>query len=414
MSKRGDPGSGSPCFALASLWLVLLRVQSASACALAVVLAMSSAAVAGDLKIGYLDRAGDPAFTPSAGYTGVYRRNHDAPRLAADLAMKDGAAAARAAGMQISIEYRTLSADETADLGAEELMLAGVAAIILDLPLDDTKLVAQKLSRYPLVLINARHRDDDLRIAACRTALLHTMPAQSMLTDALAQGLLALDWRRILILRGPTEGDIGLANRFSASAKKFGVHVVDTRNFAAGNDPRKRDQINIRLLTGNADYDAIFVADLVGDFARTVPYNTARARPVVGSAGLQASAWHPYWERHGAPQLNRRFHRLANRQMSDEDWATWTGVRMILDAAIAARDPAPATILKTLLGPDLRIELYKALPGSIRSWSRQLRQAILLGTADAVITLAPVDNALHQRNILDTLGPDEPEFKCPG
>jgi hypothetical protein len=38
------------------------------------------------------------------------------------------------------------------------------------------------------------------------------------------------------------------------------------RDFAAGSDPRRRDQVNVRLLTGGADYDALFVADARGDF----------------------------------------------------------------------------------------------------------------------------------------------------
>jgi len=45
----------------------------------------------------------------------------------------------------------------------------------------------------------------------------------------------------------------------------------------------------------------------VGEFGRYLPYQTKNARPVVGSEGLIASAWHWTWERHGAPQLNQRF-----------------------------------------------------------------------------------------------------------
>jgi len=41
-----------------------------------------------------------------------------------------------------------------------------------------------------------------------------------------------------------------------------------------------------------------------------------------------------------------------------------------------------------------------------------LRQAILLATEEAVVGLAPVEGALHQYNVLDTLGLDQPEFVC--
>jgi ABC transporter substrate binding protein (PQQ-dependent alcohol dehydrogenase system) len=235
-----------------------------------------------------------------------------------------------------------------------------------------------------------------------------------MLHDALAQRLLELDWRRVLVLRGPLAEDKALAQSFLASAKKFGLRIVETRDFVAGNDPRKRDQINIRLLTGGVDYDALFVADAFGDFARTIAFNTAKPRPVVGSAGLLPSSWHPFWERHGAPQLNRRFFRLAGRRMSDEDWATWIAVRATLDAAVGAGEASAVAVFAALLSPDLKIELYKGAPGSFRPWSRQLRQPILLGTHDAVVGLAPVEGALHQKNNLDTLGADEPEFRCGG
>ncbi len=61
----------------------------------------------------------------------------------------------------------------------------------------------------------------------------------------------------------------------------------------------------------------------------------------------------------------------------------------------------------------MTIELYKGFPGSSRPWSRQLRQAILLSTADVVVGLAPVEGVLHKDNNLDSLGLDAPEFTCP-
>jgi ABC transporter substrate binding protein (PQQ-dependent alcohol dehydrogenase system) len=374
---------------------------------------LGAGARADAFKLGYIDRRQDPAYQETRGYAGVFRREHASPLPAAELAVKDGMAAARAAGMSLALIHRSLEPGADAGSALEALVRERAAAIVVDLPLSELEHLAKAPAARSVALINARHRDDGLRQATCRTSLLHTMPSWSMLTDALAQGLVGLNWRRILVLRGPDEEDAIFADPFLASAKKFGLRIADTRAFVLGNDPRKRDQSNVRLLTGNADYDVIFVADRSGEFARYVPYNTARARPVIGSTGLRPLAWHAYWERHGAPQLNRRFHRLAARPMSEEDWATWIAVRAVLDAAVAARDASPAAVLKSLMSADLRLELYKGLPGSFRPWSRQLRQAILLGTQDAVIALAPLEGALHQTNTLDTLGPDQPEFTCP-
>jgi ABC transporter substrate binding protein (PQQ-dependent alcohol dehydrogenase system) len=368
-----------------------------------------------EIGIVFVERSGDAAYQAATGYAGLFRRERFSPFPAAELAIKDAAAAARANGLKPTLLRKTLA--ETEDAAAALRMLARegtVVAAILDLPKEDQVQVAGALASEPLVLFNARHRDDDLRVRTCRARLLHTLPSWSMLHDALAQVLLSLDWKRVLVLRGPQPEDKELAVSFLASAKKFGLRAAEVRDFAAGNDPRRRDQVNVRLLTGGADYDALFVADAQGDFARMVPFNTAKPRPIVGSAGLEPAAWHPYWERHGAPQLNRRFFRATGRPMADEDWATWVAVRATLDAATRTSDKSAPAILGALFDQELRLELYKGTPGSFRPWSRQLRQPILLGTHDAVVAVAPVEGALHQKNNLDTLGPDEPEFRCGG
>jgi len=384
-------------------------------CLLPVSAARAQDAAAREIGIAFVERSGDPAYQAATGYAGLFRRERFSPFPAAELAIKDGAAAARASGLKLTLVRKTLTETEDAGAALRTLARGGtVLAAVLDLPKQDMIEAAAALAGEPLLLFNARHRDDDLRLKTCRARLLHTQPSWSMLHDALAQVLLSLDWKRVLVLRGPQPEDKERAASFLASAKKFGLRAADVRDFVAGNDPRRRDQVNVRLLTGGADYDALFVADAQGDFSRMVPFNTAKPRPIVGSAGLEPAAWHPYWERHGAPQLNRRFFRTTGRPMADEHWATWVAVRATLDAATRANDKSAASILSALLDQELRLELYKGTPGSFRPWSRQLRQPILLGTHDAVVAVAPVEGALHQRNNLDTLGPDEPEFRCGG
>ena len=382
-------------------------------CLLVIPVARAQDVALRELGIAFLERSGDPAYQAATGYAGLFRREQLSPFPAAELGIKDGAAAARARGLKLTLLRKTLTETEDAAAAVRGLAQGGsVLAAILDLPAQDLVQVARALAGEAPLLFNARHRDDGLRLETCATRLLHTLPSWSMLHDGLAQGLLALDWRRILVLRGPQAQDQALSASFLASAKKFGLRVAEVRDFVAGNDPRKRDQINVRLLTSGVDYDAVFVADAEGDFARIVPFNTAKPRPVVGIAGLNPSAWHPYWERYGAPQLNRRFFRATGRQMTDEDWATWIAIRATLDAAMRTADLSVASVFAALLGQELRLELYKGAPGSFRPWSRQLRQPILLGSRDAVLAVAPVEGALHQKNNLDTLGPDEPEFRC--
>ena len=389
--------------ALAALALVALTCSAAGA----------QGTAQRTVSIAYIDRDGDPFYRSAAGYTGVLRKDRSSPFPAAELAIKDGAATGRAIGVTFDIFRVTLKEGEDAASAAETAVKRpNVTAVILDLPLDDVARIAAAFKTEPIAFLNARHRDDELRLTTCGTGLFHTMPSWSMLQDGLAQALLELNWRRVLVLQGPREEDQIIAKAFETSAKKFGVRIADVRPFAPGSDPRKRYQTNVRLLTGNADYDAIFVADADGEFGRYVPYNTASPRPIVGTTGLVPSAWHLYWERHGAPQLNRRFARVTSRPMSDEDWATWAAVRSIIDATLLKRAATPAGVRAALLDPELKVELYKGFSGSFRPWSQQLRQAILLGTHDAVTTIAPVEGALHQKNNLDTLGPDEPEFRC--
>ena len=197
-----------------------------------------------------------------------------------------------------------------------------------------------------------------------------------------------------------------------ATARKFGLRILAIRPFVLSNDPRQRDRTNIGMLTGAADYDVIFLADAAGEFGRYLPYQSYLPRPVIGSEGLIASAWHWTWERHGAPQLNQRFDRLAKRPMAAEDWAAWVAVKSLVEAITRTRSTATAEIRHFLTSPDLRIDGYKGLPASFRSWDYQLRQAVFLHSHNAVIAQAPIDGFEHETNTLDTLGPDTRESAC--
>ena len=126
-----------------------------------------------------------------------------------------------------------------------------------------------------------------------------------------------------------------MSNAFEASAKKLGARIVGKKAFKVGTDPREREQNNPALLTaGGRDYDVVFVADDDFEFARQVPYQTVRPRPVVGSIDLEPVAWHWTWEHNGAPQVNSRFEKLTGgRHMDSADWAAWMAVRMVIKSA---------------------------------------------------------------------------------
>jgi ABC transporter substrate binding protein (PQQ-dependent alcohol dehydrogenase system) len=367
-----------------------------------------------EIRIAYLDRQEDPDYSDVKGYAGLYQLEHKSPLPGAELAIADSAMVGSAIGVKFILEHRSLAAEEDATAALRALQAERkIIAAIIDLPIEEMLPLSRSLASEPFVLFNARHTDVELRQAACRTKLFHTMPSLDMLTDGLAQGLRLRNWTRVLVLEGAAHQDAAFSAAFQASAQKFGLEIVDARRFALGNDPRQRELNNIRLLTGGPRHDVVFVADSTRQFGPFVPYNTLNPRPVVGDEGLVPSAWHMYWERHGAPQLNRRFARRNGRTMRDRDWAAWAAVRAIAEAVVRNRETPERPLVEALLDQSLTLELYKGFPGSFRPWNRQLRQPVLLGTANAVAGLAPVEGALHQFNTLDTLGLDEPQFDCP-
>jgi ABC transporter substrate binding protein (PQQ-dependent alcohol dehydrogenase system) len=184
------------------------------------------------------------------------------------------------------------------------------------------------------------------------------------------------------------------------------------KDFLLGNDPRQRDQNNIALLTSTPEHDVVFLADSDGEFGRYVPYQTSHARPVVGTEGLVAAAWHWTWERHGAPQLNQRFEKRAKRTMRAADWATWAAVKSIVESVARTGSTDFPALVRYLKSDELTLDVYKGTPASFRPWNNQLRQPILLHTHNAVIERAPLPQFLHSANDLDTLGFDAPESAC--
>ncbi len=388
-------------FLALALWLAAVVASPA--------LAVSAEAV--PITIIFVDRAGDPFYAPRESYGGIYDATRKPAVQGAELGIRDVRIIGRAIGASFELRRATAGENEDIAVFVHQLMeREKPRALILDLPEGDTIAVARASGR-DLAKFNIRNRSLDVRQATCATSLFHVIPSDAMFSDALAQYLKFMGWEQILVLTSDSAADIVQSDTFQASARKFGITVTDVRTYVHGNDPRQRDQNNVKLLTGGA-YDAIFIADETRDFARLLPYRTMSPRPVVGAAGLFTLAWHPQWERNGAPQLNRRFFKLAGRTMTEEDWAAWIAVRTVAEATVRGGTDAPLSDL--LLKPDLTLELYKGFPGSFRTWDRQLRQAILLATTDTVIALAPVEGALHQFNTLDTLGLDEPEFTCPG
>lgn len=292
----------------------------------------------------------------------------------------------------------------------QRLRAEGVVHWLLDVPAPVVTAAAQVAGQTAL-LFNVSASHDALRGAQCAAQLLHTMPSQAMLADALGQYLAARSWRQALVLQGPGDANVLLADAWARAAKRYGIQS-NIKPYKLSGDPRERDLSNPRLLTADRQHDVVVVWDADGEFARTVPYATQQPRPVVGSNGLAALAWHPQWERHGGPQVTRRFRKAADRPMTGQDWAAWMAVRSV--AAVVQAQPQASVVeqARLLRSGQVTVDGAKGAALSYRAWDGQLRQPVFLAHADGVVATAPMDGVLHPTEVLDTLGHDLAESTC--
>ncbi|WP_343504027.1 branched-chain amino acid ABC transporter substrate-binding protein [Alloyangia pacifica] len=362
------------------------------------------------VRLVYLGLAEDPYYAPQPLYTGLSLRDHHRPLEGLQLGLRDTRVLGRALGLGFELAEVTAAAEDLPQALAA-IEESRPVAILMDLPPEDMA-AALRAAAPETLFVNIRDRGDRWRREGCAASLLHTMPSDSMLSDALAQYLRARNWTEVLLVHGTTPADEDQLRAARGSAAKFGLRIVAERAFELSNDPRQRARSNIALLTGDARYDVVWLVDDLGDFGRVLPYATYAPRPVVGSEGLVPRAWHWTFERYGAPQLNQRFRRLAGRDMSSEDWAAWAAVKALAEAAVQAGSAGREELRAALRAPDLSVDLYKGVRGNFRPWNGQLRQPLLLATSNAVIAVAPVEGFAHETDTLDTLGQDRAESAC--
>lgn len=363
------------------------------------------------LTIGYIELTDDVRYDDKLMPKQFLGAPFGRPYPAAEVALKEIKFHGEAAGVNFALQQ--VNGKDSADLIKQvgDLQAKGVKFVIADLPAKELVEVAQAFKGKELIFFNISAKDDALRQAQCQANVFHTIPNLAMQADGLVQYLVAHKWRNALVLQGALPEDQLLLDAFSRAAKRYGVKISDTRPFVLGSDPREREKNNIALLTGG-DYDVVYIADSRGEFARNANYQTLLPRPVIGSEGLNALAWSWAWERHGAPQVEKRFVKQADRHMSDVDWAAWMAVRSLGAAVQQTQSSDLAKIRDYLLAPTTSLDGAKGNPSSFRPWDHQLRQPLLLATHNWVVERAPLQGFLHQINNLDTLGFDQPDSQC--
>ena len=364
------------------------------------------------INIAYIEIENDSRYDPDVAYTRIQLKPTGRPFAGALVAYGESEKLFDILGKEIEISRFVVKDNEEILNKIKELVSQNTHFFIIDADSSFFK----KLPEFDLqniAIFNITEPDDSLRQENCDSRVFHTIPSYSMLSDALAQYLVFKNWKKILLLKGPYEEDTIIADSFINSSNKYGLDIIETKDFILSNDPRKREENNLALLTIGKKYDVIYLADSDGEFGRYLPYSTKNPNLVIGSTGLTAETWHWSFERHGAPQLNSRFADIDDsRRMSNFDWAAWAAVNTIFKSSMKSKSVDSKKIIDFFKSDKFGLDGFKGPRLSFRLWDNQMRQPILLSTHNALIYKTPIEGFLHEKNDLDTLGSDELETRC--
>ncbi|WP_147044982.1 ABC transporter substrate-binding protein [Methylobacterium gnaphalii] len=334
----------------------------------------------------------------------------------ARMAVKDNNSTGRFTKQTYTLDEVALEEGKSAVDAAKELAGKGVKYFVVALPSAELLAVADALKDDGVAVFNAGAPDDSLRGADCRINVFHTIPSRAMQTDAIAQYMTLMRWRKIFLIVGPSERDKAYAEAMKNSARKFGLKITAEKPWTFGPLMKARGDTPTRaeamIFTRGIDYDMAVVADEEQDWGEYVPYRTVDPRPIAGTAGLVATTWHPTLETWGAAQAQNRFRRLSGRLMRPLDYQAWAGVRSVGEAATQKKTTEAATLVPYLVDPAFNLPAYKGVSLSYRPWDHQLRQPIIVVQPKAMVSVAPEQGFIHQRTPLDTLGTDQPETTC--
>lgn len=336
----------------------------------------------------------------------------DLGRAGAELALADNKTTGQFLGHNYDLTVVEIAADADV-VAAAKSALQESQLLVLDVAPQNITAIADLTEAQSALLFNASAGNVALRGSDCRANLLHSIPSDAMRADALMQFARSKRWDDLALISGPNAVDVTFADALKASASKFGMKISAELTWDIDADMRRNAAQEVPLLTQElGDYDLLLVADETDDFARYIPFNTWRARPVAGSAGLMPLAWSRVVEQWGAAQLQSRFYEMAERDMRSRDYGAWAAVRSIGEAVTRTGSPDAQVLRTFILSETFELAGFKGRPLSYRSWNGQLRQPIPLVTPRAVVSQAPLPGYLHQTSEMDTLGIDQPESTC--
>ena len=337
----------------------------------------------------------------------------------ARLALADNNKSGAFLGQNYELIEDLLPADGDVAAKAKEILSKGDAIIVADLEAEDLLAVAGLPEAKTSIIFNIRLSDDDLRGAQCRANIFHLAPSSAMRADALAQYLIWKKWPRWFLVKGTAPSDIDYVAAVERAAGRFGGKIVEEREYKfEPTNPRtdsghQQVQTQMPQLTqGAPEHEVVWVADTVERFGEYLPYRVSDARPVAGTQGLVAVAWHRSYEQYAGTQMQNRFERFAKRVMTERDYSAWIAVRAVGEAVTRSGKTAVPEIRAYLLSDVFAVAAFKGEGLSFRRWDHQLRQPMLIAGARSLVSMSPQEGFLHEKDVMDTLGYDEPETKC--
>jgi ABC transporter substrate binding protein (PQQ-dependent alcohol dehydrogenase system) len=338
----------------------------------------------------------------------------------ARLMLKEANQAGNFVGYAFEMEEAIVPKDGDVVAKAKEALAAGHRFFIADLEPDDLLAVADLPEAKDAIIMNVRSSATKLRQEECRDNVFHVVPDYAMRADALAQYLVWKKWPKWYVLRRDTAKDQDYAAMVKRSAARYGGKVVEEQIYRLPPGARNLDsghqqvQQQIPLETEQAaDHDVVWVINSDDDFGDYLMYRTYRPRPVVGTQGLQATAWDKSYTESGGMHFQNAIPRLADRKPVERDYTAWLAFRAIADSAMKSGKTSPKAIEKYMLSDEFKLEAFKGQALSFRDWDHQMRPPIILGGGTRVpVSTSPQEGFLHQTYLTDTLGFDKPETKC--
>ncbi|MBZ3694208.1 ABC transporter substrate-binding protein [Phyllobacterium calauticae] len=367
-----------------------------------------------DARIGYLR-----AYEPQLALSVLDIPPRDEGVAGANVAISDNNTTGKFLGQQFTLDVTETKFNADVVPAFKEMVARGDRFILADVSAKQLLSIADIAKDAGVLLFNIGATDDILREEECRPNVFHTAPTRSMLADGLAQYLVWKQWRKWVLLYGSHENDKLYADAVRRAASRFGATIVEERLYEDRGTARRTDsgvvlvQQQMPVFTQNLpEHDVVIVADESEVFGSYVPYRTWTPRPVVGTAGLVASSWHPASEQWGGVQIQSRFAKMTGRRMLSKDMQAWTAARILGEAITRTKSAETKQVEDYIKSDEFSIAAFKGQKLTFRNWNWQLRQPILIGDGHGVVSTSPQAGFLHQFSELDTLGVDRPETKC--